>query len=80
MQQLRQRQASVLTQYFKSFLREFGKKKWTLNQQSIIVKDFLDFMSSKIAECSIWEGASEEELKNAREGMEKLVMIKLFPL
>jgi hypothetical protein len=77
---LRQPGALLITKYFKSFLREFAKKKWTPEQQRKIVLDFMNFITGKMAECDIWRGASAMELDMAREGMEKLVMTKLYPM
>ncbi|KAL7747651.1 hypothetical protein RI367_006940 [Sorochytrium milnesiophthora] len=74
---MRDRRAYPLTKYFRSFLREFSKRSWTVTEQQKIIHDFTNFMAQKIAENEVWAGASEEELDNACEGMEKLLMNKL---
>lgn len=38
----------------------------------------LQFIYGKMRECDIWRDASEQEFENAKEGMEKLVMNRLF--
>ncbi|KAI9223772.1 hypothetical protein BC828DRAFT_354604 [Blastocladiella britannica] len=75
--QMRDRRALPLTKYFRSFLREFTKRKWTVNEQIKIVRDFLDFMAVQLEKNELYAGANEDELENAREGMEKLLMNKL---
>ncbi|KAL1921236.1 uncharacterized protein VTP21DRAFT_10952 [Calcarisporiella thermophila] len=78
LEQLRHRSATPLTRYFKRFLREFERKPWTVNEQIQIIREFLDFMSGKITECELWRNADEQEIENANEGMEKLVMNRLY--
>ncbi|ORZ37285.1 hypothetical protein BCR44DRAFT_1388583, partial [Catenaria anguillulae PL171] len=74
---MRDRRALPLTKYFRSFLREFTKRKWTVNEQVKIVRDFLDFMGVQLSKNEMFAGASDDEMENAREGMEKLLMNKL---
>ncbi|KNE58352.1 hypothetical protein AMAG_03935 [Allomyces macrogynus ATCC 38327] len=76
--QMRDRRALPLTKYFRSFLREFTKRQWTVTEQTKIVHDFLDFMSTQMAQNELFANASDGELDNAKEGMEKLLMNKLY--
>lgn len=79
LRKMRSTQAYILTRYFRSFLREFQSRHWKPGQQVKIVNDFLNFIVSKMGETDIWRNASEMELDIAREGMEKLVMTKIYP-
>ena len=82
LRQLRQPQAYMITRYFKSFLREFQRKRWTPTEQIKIVQDFVGFALEKILTVEPWsqqsphDGDSMREV--AREGLEKLVMTKLY--
>jgi len=78
LEQLRHRTADPVAKFLRSFLVEFGKKKWMVHEQVKIVSDFLAFITNKMAQCEVWRGVSEAEFDNAREGMEKLVMNRLY--
>ncbi|OCH84625.1 hypothetical protein OBBRIDRAFT_389192 [Obba rivulosa] len=60
------------------FLSNFAKRTFTVNDQVKLINDFLTFISGKMRETDIWRNASEAEFDNAMEGMEKLVMNKLY--
>ncbi|KNE73346.1 hypothetical protein AMAG_17498 [Allomyces macrogynus ATCC 38327] len=79
LEQMRDRRALPLTKYFRSFLREFTKRGWTVTEQVKIVHDFLEFMAVQTSKNELFANASDQELENAREGMEKLLMNKLYP-
>ena len=76
--QLRHRTADPVAKYLRSFLTEFGKKQWAVHEQVKLIHDFLDFITLKMARCEVWQSVSEPEFDNAREGMEKLVMNRLY--
>ena len=78
LEQLRHRTADPVAKFLRSFLVEFGKKKWMAHEQGKIISDFLAFISNKMAVCDIWRGLSDVEFDNAKEGMEKLVMNRLY--
>lgn len=46
----------------------------------ILLNLLLQFIAAKMRESDIWRNASEVEFDNAMEGMEKLVMNKLYDL
>ncbi|RUS24915.1 hypothetical protein BC938DRAFT_472910, partial [Jimgerdemannia flammicorona] len=77
--QMRKPGANTITRYFKSFLHEFNRRPLTVNEQIKIVQDFLDFTYGKMGDCEVWRDCSEQEFENAKEGMEKLVMNRLYP-
>ncbi|OJD35600.1 vacuolar protein sorting-associated protein 9 [Diplodia corticola] len=78
LEQLRHRTADPVAKFLRSFLYEFGKKQWMVHEQVKIISDFLEFISKKMAQCEVWRTVSDPEFDNAREGMEKLVMNRLY--
>ncbi|PWW80289.1 hypothetical protein C7212DRAFT_276061 [Tuber magnatum] len=76
--QLRHRSADPVAKFLRSFLNEFAKKQWMVHEQVKIVSDFLDFIYGKMETCEVWLNVGEVEMDNAREGMEKLVMNRLY--
>ncbi|KAH8594322.1 hypothetical protein B0O99DRAFT_514264 [Bisporella sp. PMI_857] len=78
LEQLRHRTADPVAKFLRSFLQEFGKKQWMVHEQVKIISDFLAFITNKMAQCEIWREVSDAEFDNAREGMEKLVMNRLY--
>ncbi|KAI9752573.1 MAG: prolyl-tRNA synthetase [Chaenotheca gracillima] len=78
LEQLRHRTADPVAKFLRSFLMEFGKKQWMVHEQVKIISDFLAFITNKMAQCEVWRDVSDAEFDNAREGMEKLVMNRLY--
>lgn len=78
LEQLRHRAADPVAKFLRSFLVEFGKKPWMVHEQVKIISDFLAFIANKMAQCEVWRGVSDAEFDNAKEGMEKLVMNRLY--
>ena len=78
LEQLRHRTADPVAKFLRSFLIEFGKKQWMVHEQVKIINDFLSFITNKMAQCEVWRGVSDPEFDNAKEGMEKLVMNRLY--
>lgn len=78
LEQLRHRTADPVAKFLRSFLIEFGKKEWMAHEQAKIIDDFLAFIANKMAACEVWRGLSDAEFDNAKEGMEKLVMNRLY--
>ncbi|CAK7199191.1 hypothetical protein SEUCBS139899_001864 [Sporothrix eucalyptigena] len=78
LEQLRHKKADPVARYLKSFLSEFAKKQWMVHEQVKIISDFLAFIANKMAVCEVWRDLSDAEFDNAREGMEKLVMNRLY--
>lgn len=78
LEQLRHRTADPVAKFLRSFLHEFSKKQWMVHEQTKIVGDFLTFISGRMAQCEVWRTVSDAEFDNAREGMEKLVMNRLY--
>ncbi|KAI5307552.1 hypothetical protein KEM55_007992, partial [Ascosphaera atra] len=78
LEQLRHRTADPVARFLRSFLNEFGKKQWLVHEQVKLIGDFLAFIEGKMAQCEVWRDVSDVEFDNAREGMEKLVMNRLY--
>ena len=78
LEQLRHRTADPVAKFLRSFLAEFGKKQWMVHEQVKIISDFLTFITNRMAQCEVWRGVSDAEFDNAKEGMEKLVMNRLY--
>lgn len=78
LEQLRHRTADPVARYLRSFLTEFGKKQWMAHEQVKVISDFLTFIANKMAQCDVWRTVPDAEFDNAREGMEKLVMNRLY--
>ncbi len=78
LEQLRNKKADPVARYLKSFLSEFGKRQWMVHEQVKIISDFLAFIANKMGQCEVWREVSDAEFDNAREGMEKLVMNRLY--
>lgn len=49
-----------------------------VHEQVKIISDFLAFITNKMALCEVWRDVSDSEFDNAKEGMEKLVMNRLY--
>jgi hypothetical protein len=78
LEQLRHRTADPVARFLRSFLTEFAKKQWMVHEQVKIISDFLEFITKKMGQCEVWRTVSDVEFDNAREGMEKLVMNRLY--
>ncbi|KAK0658310.1 putative vacuolar protein sorting-associated protein 9 [Cercophora samala] len=78
LEQLRNKKADAVARYLRSFLSEFGKRQWMVHEQVKIISDFLTFIANKMGQCEVWRDVSDAEFDNAREGMEKLVMNRLY--
>ncbi|EMD39246.1 hypothetical protein CERSUDRAFT_112905 [Gelatoporia subvermispora B] len=76
--QMKSRGAEPVAKYLRSFLSNFAKRTFTVNDQVKLINDFLTFISGKMREADVWRNASEAEFDNAMEGMEKLVMNRLY--
>ncbi|WWC71493.1 uncharacterized protein I206_105451 [Kwoniella pini CBS 10737] len=75
---LRMKSADPIARYLKSFLSNFAKKPFTVNEQIKLIHDFLAFISEKMSQVEPWKSQSIAEFDNALEAMEKLVMNRLY--
>lgn len=75
---MRSRRADPVARYIRSFLQEFCKQAWTPNQQEKIVADFMRFITVKMRSFEPFSSLDKAELRNVHEGIEKLVMNRLY--
>ncbi|WWD19140.1 hypothetical protein CI109_103598 [Kwoniella shandongensis] len=75
---LKLKSADPIARYLKSFLSNFAKKPFTVNEQVKLIHDFLAFISEKMGQVEPWKSQSQAEFENAMEAMEKLVMNRLY--
>ncbi|KIK94524.1 hypothetical protein PAXRUDRAFT_782707, partial [Paxillus rubicundulus Ve08.2h10] len=76
--QMKSKGAEPVAKYLRSFLSNFAKRTFTVTDQVRVINEFLNFIAAKMRESDIWRNASDNEFDNAMEGMEKLVMNKLY--
>ncbi|GJE98547.1 hypothetical protein PsYK624_147790 [Phanerochaete sordida] len=76
--QMKLKAAEPVAKYLRSFLSNFTKRTFTVNDQVKLINEFLNFISGKMRESEVWRNASDAEFDNAMEGMEKLVMNRLY--
>ena len=73
---LRQPAATDVVNAMKNFIENFLKKAQQPEQHHR-VRHFLDQMEDMIQKHVLWEGCTEDEMENAREGLEKLLMTRI---
>ncbi|KAI0255953.1 hypothetical protein BJV78DRAFT_1119095 [Lactifluus subvellereus] len=76
--QMRTKSAEPVARYLRSFLNNFAKRTFTVTDQVKLINDFLNFISQKMREADVWKSSFDVEFENAMEGMEKLVMNRLY--
>lgn len=78
LRQLKSRKADPVLRYIRSFINNFINGKFTAEQQSKLVKDFGDFIFEQLTIHQPFSILNEKELLNAKFGIEKLVMTKIY--
>ncbi|CEP07299.1 hypothetical protein [Parasitella parasitica] len=79
LEQMKEPSAAHIARYTKGFIAAFHRREaWTVNEQIKFIQDFLNFTNVKMRDCDVWRDISDKEFENAKEGMEKLVMNRLF--
>ncbi|TFY78698.1 hypothetical protein EWM64_g5310 [Hericium alpestre] len=76
--QMKSKGSEPVARYLRSFLSNFSKRTFTVTDQVKLINDFLGFISQKMRAAEPWRNATEAEFDNAMEGMEKLVMNRLY--
>ncbi|KAL9713599.1 hypothetical protein Ac2012v2_003210 [Leucoagaricus gongylophorus] len=76
--QMKTRSADPVSKYLRSFLSNFTKRTFAISDQIKIINDFLTFISGQMRSCDTWKNSSDADFDNAMEGMEKLVMNRLY--
>ncbi|KAL7318432.1 hypothetical protein PS15m_001678 [Mucor circinelloides] len=79
LEQMKEPSAAHIARYTKGFIAAFHRREaWTVNEQIKFIQDFLNFTYVRMRDCDVWRDISEKEFENAKEGMEKLVMNRLY--
>lgn len=60
-------------------MRDFSRRPHRLNDQVQLVRRFLSFMDEQMAQTPPWSQQTPAELWSSREGLEKLIMNRLYP-
>lgn len=78
--QLKTSQADPIVRYTRSFLNNYITQRplWTVSEQIKLITDFKNFIYEKFHHFEPFKSLNNQEFKNAQEGMEKLVMSKLY--
>ncbi|KAF8635043.1 hypothetical protein AX15_000579 [Amanita polypyramis BW_CC] len=77
--QMKTRSAEPVSKYLRSFLSNFAKRTFYVSDHQVkIIGNFLNFIAVQMRDCEVWKNASDAEFDNALEGMEKLVMNRLY--
>lgn len=78
--QLQDPKAEPIVKYTKSFLRNFQTQRvlWSADEQTKLINDFKEFIYDKFREYEPFRSLDGPNLRNAEEGLEKLVMGKLY--
>ncbi|WFC96565.1 hypothetical protein MBRA1_003226 [Malassezia brasiliensis] len=78
LEQMKHRSAVPVNEYVRSFFRGFTKRPYKPADQVKLIFDFLDFITARMAEASVWARLSDAEFDQATEAMEKLIMNRLY--
>ncbi|EGV64496.1 hypothetical protein CANTEDRAFT_103751, partial [Yamadazyma tenuis ATCC 10573] len=82
LEQLKRKSAEPIVKYIRSFLVSFTRQArgFSLQQKAKVVKDFKAFMSEKFMLFEPFASMDEVDLENSREGLEKLIMNRIYSL
>ena len=74
--------AEPLVKYTRSFLNNFVTQRtlWTASEQQKLINDFKLFIYEKFKQFKPFNEFNNAKLRNSQEGIEKLIMGKLYPL
>ena len=80
--QFKSKDCEPIHKYLKSFIRQFGQRIWTVNEQVKLIKEFEDFLFNKLIQFEPFNELNNDEIKinNCKEGLEKLIMTKVYPV
>lgn len=66
--------------YLKSFLSQFSRRSWTVEEQIKLIRDFRGFLFNKLIEYRPFNEIGDDEIKidNCKEGLEKLILTRVY--
>ncbi|KAF6013377.1 hypothetical protein HII12_002093 [Brettanomyces bruxellensis] len=77
--QFKSKECGPIHRYLRSFLVQFAQRNWTVDEQIKLIKDFEMFLLDKMREYFPFNTMqSEDDIMNQKEGIEKLIMAKLY--
>lgn len=77
-EQLKHKSADPIARYLKTFLSKFSQSHYTAEEQVKIINKFKSFIAERMEEYPPFSTLSEVQMDNALEGMEKLIMNRLY--
>ena len=77
---LKKKSADPIVRYIRSFLVSFSRQghTFTSDQKIKIIRDFKEFMNDKFSLYEPFASMDDIDLENSREGLEKLIMNRLY--
>eukprot|EP00041_Stephanoeca_diplocostata_P000166 m.13651 g.13651 ORF g.13651 m.13651 type:complete len:346 (+) comp10170_c0_seq4:407-1444(+) len=78
LEKMKEKSAFGIVSEIKTFIADNSGRRLSPNEFVTIIRDFLCQTSLKLAEHELWKNASEDELDNAYEGLEKYLMNKMY--
>jgi len=78
LEKMRQPGAVDLVKSVKTFITDQNNKHLVVSEYEKLIQSFLNETSEQLASHKLWENASDEELDNAAEGLEKYLMNKMY--
>lgn len=78
--QFKSKDCEPVHKYLKSFLTQFNQKIWSIEEQIKIVSEFEDFLFNKLIDYKPFNEINKDQnaINNCKEGLEKLVMTKVY--
>ena len=78
--QFKSKDCEHVHKYLKSFLLQFGNRIWTVEEQIKLVKEFQEFLYQKLIQNKPFSDMRDDEgeISNCKEGLEKLIMTKVY--
>lgn len=66
--------------YLKSFLSQFSRRSWSVEEQVKLIRDFREFLFNKLLEQPPFNsiGSDETKIDNCKEGLEKLILTRVY--
>ncbi|VEU23070.1 DEKNAAC104158 [Brettanomyces naardenensis] len=79
LEQFKSKECQPIHRYLRSFLSQFSQRNWTIDEQVKLIKDFEVFLLGKMTEYFPFNTLqTEEEINNCKEGLEKLILTRLY--
>lgn len=78
LEQMKHRSSVPVNEYVRSFFRGFTRRPYKPDEQAKLIFDFLDFISARMLEATVFAELAPSEFDQATEAMEKLVMNRLY--